>query len=507
MGNATSAPPAPQPPKEANLAAFLVYLWFFYVAIQIANEAIGKKRRKRSRKKAREQPKKPLGEIIGLESVKEEIEYFMDFVDNKEKYENWDVKLPKGVLLAGPPGTGKTLLVKAMAENLDIPIESMSGSEFVEMYVGVGASRVRKLFERARKHDKCVIFIDEIDAIGGRRGFDSNSERDSTLNQLLVEMDGFDESESIIVFAATNLVRNLDAALTRSGRFDKKVYFDPPNAAERAEMFEMYLEGMQLSRGLSFGVLAERTAGLTGADIANVCNISKINAIQERQQESSLTEENIQDAIDEVIIGREKRERTMTPDELKRVSYHEAGHALMGFVLAECAHPVKVSIIPRGEAALGFSQQKSNDQRLHTEGAILARVAVLLGGRGAEKLIYDNVSTGAADDIEKASALVYQYSCTWGMNEKIGPINPDMMGTIGSNVSDEFFEGCRQLMERIEKFVDLTLRKHQRWLKKLAQRLLKDETIDYDTIIAVIPKKYENSIQPGCILSSTHEES
>ena len=454
MGNFTSSPPPAPPPKEQeSLVVILVYLWCFYIALKLANEALDKNKRRKKRKHKKDKQTKSLSGIVGLESVKEEIGYYMDFIDNKEKYEDWDVKLPKGILLAGPPGTGKTLLVKTMANNLDIKIESMSGSEFVEVYVGVGASRVRTLFEKAKKHDKCIIFIDEIDAVGTLRGIDRNSERDSTLNQLLVEMDGFEPCDSVIVFAATNMVKHLDPALTRSGRFDRKVYFDPPNVRERRELYAMYLEGVSVPKGLSFDILSERSAGLTGADIANICNLAKINAIRGEQKDSSLREVDLQEAIDEVIVGREKRERTMSVDERTRVSHHEAGHALMGFLLKECSHPVKVSIIPRGEAALGFSQQKTEDKKLYTEESILARVAVLLGGRGAERLVYNNVSTGAADDIEKASALIYQHACSWGMNEKFGPINPTMMGTIGENVSEEFFEECRLLMAHLESFV------------------------------------------------------
>ena len=330
------------------------------------NGWVSKRKRKNEKDKNKDDP---LKDVIGLESVKEEIKYYMDFINNKKKYIDWDVKLPKGILLAGPPGTGKTLLVKTMAENLNIPIESMSGSEFVEMYVGVGASRVRDLFSRAKKKKKCIIFIDEIDAVGRVRGIDRNSERDSTLNQLLVEMDGFEVTDSIMVFAATNLVKNLDTALTRSGRFDKKVYFDPPNFKERKEMYELYLEDIKLPKKLSFEILSERSAGLTGADIANICNQAKINAIQANQPSSTLRDQDLQQAIDEIMIGREKRERMMTTEERERVSHHEAGHALMGFLLKDCTHPVKVSIIPRGEAALGFSQQKNINKKLYSEGS------------------------------------------------------------------------------------------------------------------------------------------
>ena len=258
-----------------------------------------------------------LDKVIGLKTVKEEIEYYMDFIKNKEKYLSWDVKLPKGILLAGPPGTGKTLLIKAISKKLEIPLITASGSEFIEKYVGVGASRVRSLFKKAKDEKECIIFIDEIDAVGRQRGFDNNSERASTVNQLLVEMDGFDETNNIIVFAATNLVKILDSALTRSGRFDKKVYFDLPNKDERIEMYKLYFNNMILPEKLSFEVLSDRTAGVSGADIANIANQSKINAIQNNNTVKKLTEDDIQKAIDEIIIGREKRERMMTQEERK----------------------------------------------------------------------------------------------------------------------------------------------------------------------------------------------
>ena len=438
--------------------------------------------------------KKPLDNVIGLESVKEEIHYYMDFINNSDKYKNWEVKLPKGILLAGPPGTGKTLLVKTIAKSLKIPIESACGSEFVEKYVGVGASRVRSLFAKAKRHKKCIIFIDEIDAVGGHRGVDNNSERDGTLNQLLVEMDGFEVSDNILVFAATNLVKKLDPALTRSGRFDKKVYFDPPNFKERRDMFKLYFTDTTLPEKLSFEILSERSAGLTGADISSICNQSKINAIQADRETSTVTEKDIQEAIDEIMIGREKRERSMTPKEKERVSHHEAGHALMGYLLKECEHPVKVSIIPRGEAALGFSQQKNVNKKLHNEHAILSKVAVLLGGRVAEKLIYDNVSTGAADDIEKASNLMYNYTAKWGMNKTIGPLNPEVMGNIGKNLDKEIFNECKTTINTLEKFVYATLHHHKNEVTTIAKSLLENETINYEKIKQIVPEELENSM-------------
>mgnify|MGYP001234457482 CR=1 FL=1 len=436
--------------------------------------------------------KNALDKVIGLESVKEELRYYMDFINNKEKYIKWGVKLPKGILLAGPPGTGKTLLVKTMSSELDIPLISTSGSEFIEKWVGVGAKRVRDLFNKAKEKKKCIIFIDEIDAVGKQRGLGHNSERDTTVNQLLVEMDGFDETTNIIVFAATNLVKTLDSALTRSGRFDKKVYFDLPNIDEREQMHKLYFKNIKLPRRICYKNLAERTAGLSGADIANIANQAKINGIQNNNEENTITELDIQTAIDEVMIGREKRERILSLEERKRVSYHEAGHCIMGYILKHVEHPVKVSIIPRGEAALGFSQQKPNHKLLMLENEILCRISVLLGGRCAEKIMYNNVSTGASDDIEKISKLIHDYTMRWGMNKVIGPLNPNIMG-ISENISCDIIEHCKKTVNSIEKQTIKLLTVHKNYIIEIGTSLLKNETILYKDIQKILPKNLENS--------------
>ena len=436
-----------------------------------------------------------LKKVVGLETVKNEIKYYMDFINNKNKYIEWNVKLPKGIMLIGPPGTGKTLLVKSMAKDLNIPFISMAGSEFIEVYVGVGAKRVRELFRKAKKHKKCIIFIDEIDAVGGKRGYDTNSERASTLNQLLVEMDGFDDLSNIIVFGATNLEKNLDPALMRSGRFDKKVFFDPPNLDERKELFNLYLENVQLEENLSLENLGMRTAGLTGADIANIVNQAKINAIQDEREENNISEKNIQVAIDEVMIGREKRERMLSPLERERVAHHEAGHAIMGFLLKDCSPPMKVSIIPRGQYALGFSQPKPEDRKLYTESFVLSQILVLLGGRVAEKIIYDDYSTGASDDIEKASNLIYRYCVEWGMNKNLGPLNIEHLGKVGKGISDSVYKECQDLIKKIEEVTKKYLVENEKSLKKIAKDLLKNETITYKRIKHLMPIKKENSVK------------
>jgi len=438
-------------------------------------------------------PTNKLHDVVGLESVKKEIEYYMEFIKNIQKYIDWKVKLPKGILLAGPPGTGKTLLVKTIASQLDIPLISACGSEFVEMYVGVGASRIRQLFEKAKEEESCIIFIDEIDAVGTKRDVIHNSERSSTLNQLLVEMDGFNEQNNIIVFAATNLVKNLDPALMRSGRFDKKIFFDLPNNNERIEMYKLYLKNMTLPDNLSYKTLSERTAGVSGADIANIANQTKINAIQNNNQKNVVTELDIQTAIDEVLIGREKRERILSPEERERVSYHEAGHCLMGYILKHTDQPIKVSIIPRGEAALGFSQQKPTNKKLMIEEEILCRIAVLLGGRSAEYIMYDNVSTGASDDIEKISKLLTNYSINWGMNSKIGPINLSAMGKLGEYTAENVMKQCKTIIDKIElQTIDILL-ENKDYMIKIAQSLLENETIDYKKIQSLVPNELENT--------------
>jgi ATP-dependent metalloprotease FtsH len=433
-----------------------------------------------------------INDVVGLKSVKQEMEYYFDFLKNSEKYKDWNVKIPKGVLLIGPPGTGKTLLVKALANQSNIPIETVSGSDFVEMFVGMGASRVRSLFKKARMHKKCIIFIDEIDAIGKNRNISENSERDQTLNQLLVEMDGFNQDSEIMVFAATNMTKNLDPALLRSGRFDKKIYFDPPNKDERNDLFKLYIDENKVSsNNISELIqnLSDYTASLTGADIANICNQAKINAIQNNNEKIKFND--FKKSIDEIMIGREKPERKMNNYELERVSCHESGHALMAFLLKECDPPIKISILPRGENALGFSQQKPNEIKLYTQNYILNQIAVLLGGRIAEKIIYDNYSSGAADDIEKITKLTQSYLLKYGMHEDYGPINYEILQKeSGKEIQYEI----KKLVNKIEKFTYNTLLSNIDDLKKMANLLREKETIETNDILSVWNKENENKL-------------
>lgn len=468
-------------------------------------ETLNLKKQERTLKISKEDDKEETKElslknIVGLESVKEELRYYMDFIKNRDKYKKWNVKLPKGILLIGPPGTGKTLLVKTLAKEIELPVIHASGSEFVEMYVGVGASRVRKLFEKARGHKNgCVVFIDEIDAIGKKRAHDGNSERDNTLNQLLVEIDGFGGEDNVMVFGATNLVKNLDNALTRSGRFDKKVYFDPPNKEERIKLFELYLKDIPLKSDIEIEKLAELTSGLNGADVANICNQSKINAIQEYLKDSvniedeKISMDNIQKAIDEVMIGREKPERKMEKLERERVAHHEAGHALMSFILKDSSHPIKVSILPRGENALGFSQPKPEDRKLYTQNFLLAQVCVLLGGRVAEKIIYGNYSSGAHDDIERVTNLIKHWFITWGMDNSSGALNYNEL--TNKRIPESMIEKIKIFVKDIEKYTYNILNSNKEHIIDLAKLLMDKETIIYTDINNLLPRELENKIE------------
>jgi ATP-dependent metalloprotease FtsH len=431
-----------------------------------------------------------LDNIVGLESVKQELKYYMNFIRDKAKYAKWNVKLPKGVLLVGPPGTGKTLLVKTLAKQIGIPVISTSGSEFVEMFVGVGASRVRSLFNKAKNKGTAIIFIDEIDAVGKKRQFDNNSERDSTLNQLLVEMDGFSDSDNVMVFAATNLVKNLDDALLRSGRFDKKIYFDPPNKEERIKIFELYLK--DTNHSLDYSKLGELTSGITGADINNICNQAKIITIMDNSE--IIKTEHIEKAIDEVMIGREKPERKMTKEELERVAYHEAGHALLGYLLKESSHPIKVSILPRGENALGFSMPKPSDKKLFTQDYFKSHIAVLLGGRVVEKIIYDNLSSGAYDDIEKITNIVTNWFFRFGMDSNYGALNyVEIQKQLNLN-TDVYLETIKNFVKEIENKVEKVLTKHLEYVEKIKDKLLEKETILYSDLNEILDQNLENSL-------------
>lgn len=436
-------------------------------------------------------------DVAGLDEAKVEVTEIVDFLKNPAKYTKLGGKIPKGALLIGPPGTGKTLLAKAMAGEADVPFFSISGSDFVEMFVGVGASRVRDLFRQAREKAPCVIFIDEIDAIGRARGkglVQSNDERESTLNQLLVEMDGFSGEKGIIMLAATNRPDVLDQALLRPGRFDRQISIDRPDMKGRAQIFKVHLKGIKGSEALDVEKLAAQTPGFVGADIANICNEAAL--IAARKNKEAVEFEDFNDAIDRVIGGLEKKTKIIQPDEKKVIAYHEAGHALCGWFL-EHAHPlVKVSIVPRGVAALGYAQYLPNEKYLETVDEMADRMCMTMGGRAAEKVIFDKISTGAMSDLDSVTKSAYAAIMYYGMNEKVGNISfYDMLQN--SSFSRPYSEATSNLIDdEARKMIDVQYVRAQKLLtekidllKLLAEKLLEKEVLFKDDLVELLGKR------------------
>eukprot|EP00897_Mesotaenium_endlicherianum_P001853 jgi/Mesen1/1696/ME001373S00734 len=350
-------------------------------------------------------------DVAGLDEAKVEVMEIVDFLKNPKKYTSLGGKIPKGALLVGPPGTGKTLLAKAMAGEAQVPFFSLSGSDFVEMFVGVGASRVRDLFKQAREKAPCIIFIDEIDAIGrarGRNAIMSNDERENTLNQLLVEMDGFGGDTGIIILAATNRPDVLDSALLRPGRFDRQISIDRPDVKGREAIFKVHLTPIKISETLDLHKLAEQTPGFAGADIANVCNEAALIAARKNKEAVDMSD--FQDAIDRVIGGLEKKNKIIAPNEKAVIAYHEAGHAICGWFLEHAYPLLKVTIVPRGTAALGYAQYTPTEQYLYTTDQLMDQICMTLGGRAAEEIFFGKISTGAANDLQQITKIAYKQS-------------------------------------------------------------------------------------------------
>ena len=364
-------------------------------------------------------------DVAGLEEAKEEIKEIVDYLKDKEKFTKLGAKIPKGALLIGPPGTGKTLLAKAVAGEANVPFFSLSGSDFVEMFVGVGAARVRDLFKQAKDKAPCIIFIDEIDAVGRSRGRGSvqgaNDERENTLNSLLVEMDGFATDSGIIILAATNRPDVLDSALLRPGRFDRQISVDKPDVIGREAIFKVHLKPIKLAEDVDPKKLAAQTPGFAGAEIANVCNEAAL--IAARRDHTEVSMQDFQDAMDRVIGGLEKKNKLISPDEKKIVAYHEAGHAVAGWFLEHADPLVKVTIVPRGIAALGYAQYLPREQYLYRTEQLLDEMTMTLGGRAAEDVIFGKVSTGALSDLERVTKLAYSMVTMYGFNEKIGNVS------------------------------------------------------------------------------------
>ena len=436
-------------------------------------------------------------DVAGLDEAKVEVMEIVDFLKNPKKYTSLGGKIPKGALLIGPPGTGKTLLAKAMAGEAQVPFFSMSGSDFVELFVGVGASRVRDLFKQAREKAPCIIFIDEIDAIGRARGKNvmmSNDERESTLNQLLVEMDGFGTDTGIIVLAATNRPDVLDTALLRPGRFDRQISIDKPDLKGREAIFKVHLKPIKISKTLDIHKLAEQTPGFAGADIANVCNEAAL--IAARKGKDAVEMEDFQDAVDRVIGGLEKKSKIILPEEKKIIAYHEAGHAICGWYLEHAYPLLKVTIVPRGTAALGYAQYTPKEQYLYNTDQLMDQVCMTLGGRASEEIFFNKISTGAQNDLQQITRIAYAMVTVYGMNDKIGNVSfydPQQENAFTKPYSEEtskiIDEEVRKLIDEAYERTKALLTEKKPQVEKLAEALLEREVLFQSDVEALIGKR------------------
>ncbi len=445
--------------------------------------------------------KKPVTfkDVAGLEEAKVEIMEIVDFLKNAEKYRDLGAKIPKGALLVGPPGTGKTLLAKAVAGEANVPFLSISGSDFVEMFVGVGASRVRDLFEQAKQKAPCILFIDEIDAIGRARGknagFSGNDERENTLNQLLTEMDGFQTNTGVIVLAATNRADILDKALMRAGRFDRQIEVGLPDIKEREEIFAVHLRPLKLDPALDRSFLARQTPGFSGADIANVCNEAAL--IAARHGKKQIHKEDFLAAIDRIIGGLERKNKIITDAEKRKIAYHEAGHATVSWLLKHASPLIKVTIIPRGKA-LGAAWYLPEERQITTREQLMDEMASTLGGRVSEQLTFGEISTGALNDLERVTKQAYAMVAYYGMSEKVGNLSfydstgqSDMAFTkpYANETAEAIDSEARALIDEAYRMAEEVLTEHSEGLKALAELLLEREVIFTEDVERILGKR------------------
>ena len=439
-------------------------------------------------------------DVAGLYGAKEEVMEIVDFLKNPKKYTALGGKIPKGALLVGPPGTGKTLLAKAVAGEANVPFFSISGSDFVEMFVGVGASRVRDLFRQAKEKAPCIVFIDEIDAVGRARakngGFSSNDERENTLNQLLTEMDGFGTNSGVIVLAATNRADILDQALMRAGRFDRQIHVELPELKEREEIFQVHLRGIKVDPDFNVEFMAKHTPGFSGADIANVCNEAALTAA--RRNHATVSQQDFLDAVDRIIGGLERKNNTiMSPAEKRTTAYHEAGHALVGWLLPYADPVFKVSIIPRGNA-LGLTWYLPEERKNWSRSVMMDRMCSLIGGRVAEEILNGEPSTGALNDLERMTGMAYSMVQYYGMSEKVGNLSfYDSSGARGYNLTKPYSEKTAELMDEevkgiIQEVHDRTYRlieEHKEGFMQMGALLLEKEVIFAEDIERILGPK------------------
>jgi len=478
-----------------GFAPYLILIFFFWMMfrqIQGSNNQAFSFGRSRARLFLDNRPKVTFADVAGADEAKQELKEVVDFLKYPQKYRQLGARIPRGILLVGPPGTGKTLLARAVAGEANVPFFSISGSEFVEMFVGVGAARVRDLFTQAKKLSPSIIFIDELDAVGRHRGAGlggGHDEREQTLNQLLVEMDGFDENTNVIVLAATNRPDILDPALLRPGRFDRRVIVDRPDFEGRKKILEVHLRGKPIGKDVNIDIIAKSTPGFVGADIANLVNEAAILAARKNKREINMEE--FEEAIEKVIAGPEKKNRILRPQEKEIVAFHELGHALVAKLIPEATPVHKVTIIPRG-LALGYTLQLPEEDRyLLTKRELEAEITVLLGGRAAEELIFGQPTSGAADDLRRATELARKMVCEYGMSEKLRNLS------LGENHSEIFLgkdlmqiknyseETARVIDEEIKSIIDKMynkaldlLKNHEDVLRELSKILMEKETLE-----------------------------
>lgn len=448
-------------------------------------------------------------DVAGLDGAKMEVMEIVDFLKNPKKYTDLGAKIPKGALLVGPPGTGKTLLAKAVAGEAKVPFFSLSGSDFVEMFVGVGASRVRDLFRQAKEKAPCIIFIDEIDAIGRARGKSAsagaNDERENTLNQLLTEMDGFGTNSGVIILAATNRADILDRALMRAGRFDRQIYVDMPDLNERKEIFQVHLKKIKIDESVNIDFLAKQTPGFSGADIANICNEAAL--IAARSNKKAVQKQDFLDAVDRIIAGLEKKNKIITPQEKRVIAFHEAGHATVSWMLEHASPLIKVTIVPRGKS-LGAAWYLPEERQITTTEQIMDEMCAALGGRAAEEIIFGKISTGALSDLEKITKQAYACIVYYGLNDKIGNISYyDSSGQSEYSFGKPYSEStAKTIDEEVKKMTDVAYAKtkqillsNKEKLTMLAEKLLEKEVIfkeDLEDIFGKRPFDKEEVLKP-----------
>lgn len=479
----------------------LLILWGFISRRMGAGQSVMNFGKSRARIYAERETGVTFNEVAGVEEAKEELLEIIDFLRYPQKYAALGGRIPKGVLLVGPPGTGKTLLARAVAGEACVPFFTLSGSDFVEMFVGVGAARVRDLFKKAQEKAPCIVFIDELDAVGKARGINpvhQNDEREQTLNQLLAEMDGFDPRKGVIILAATNRPEILDPALLRAGRFDRQVVVGRPDLQERLDILRLHGKKVRLAQDVDLKVIAARTPGMVGSDLANVINEAALLAARYGKQ--SVTMDELESAIDRIMAGPEKKSRVMAPEEKKRVAYHESGHALVAMLLPTADPVHKVTIVPHGVAALGYTQQlPTQDRYLYTKEELLDRIAILLGGRAAEEEIFQDISTGAQDDLQRASDIARRMVTELGMGDYLGPYAIEQSRqplfldghypapkAYSESTAQSIDREAQSIVESMHQRSRDILKEYRGKLETLAQYLLEHEVVEQPTLTTLL---------------------